>query len=272
MQEDERSYIGCPSLRHGGNKPGTRWSRRPTRGVRGGGGSVRPSAISAAGRAVRPAAELPGLLPRSWPSPSSPSSRSISSTASRSASAPGHIAATALWMDGPHHEQPTESGVRPDLRADPHRRSRHTSATRTRWRSTGSTCCRSMSARTSSGNPPFGGGEFHWLKQRAQVHRVAALGGSGGTLDYVTAWFIRAGASVRHTQPDGGTPPGIGFVETNSRTRGLARRPARCELATEVRYGRTGTRARSGPREIARLRPRKSRTPPLRARGRSTGD
>ena len=77
-----------------------------------------------------------------------------------------------------------------------------------------------MSARTSSGNPPFGGAEFPSLEQRAQVHRVAALGGSGETLDYVTAWFIRAGASVRQTQPDGGTPPGIGFVATNSITQG----------------------------------------------------
>ena len=45
--------------------------------------------------------------------------------------------------------------------------------------------------------PPFGGPEFESLEQRAQVHRVAALSGSGGTLDYVTAWFIPAGASAR---------------------------------------------------------------------------
>ena len=40
------------------------------------------------------------------------------------------------------------------------------------------------------GNPPFGGAKYQSPEQRAQVRRVAALGGCGGTLDYVTAWFI----------------------------------------------------------------------------------
>ncbi len=70
------------------------------------------------------------------------------------------------------------------------------------------------------GNPPFGGAKFQSPEQRAQVRRVAALGGSGGTLDYVAAWFIRAGDYVRRTQPDGGAPPRIGFVATNSITQG----------------------------------------------------
>ena len=71
------------------------------------------------------------------------------------------------------------------------------------------------------GNPPFGGAKFQSREQRAQVRRVAALGGSGGTLDYVTAWFIRAGDYVRRAQlPDGVTPPRIGFVATNSITQG----------------------------------------------------
>ena len=43
------------------------------------------------------------------------------------------------------------------------------------------------------GNPPFGGAKFQSAEQRAQVRRIAALGKSGGTLDYVTAWFITAG-------------------------------------------------------------------------------
>ena len=43
------------------------------------------------------------------------------------------------------------------------------------------------------GNPPFAGAKFQSELQRAQVRRIAGLGGSGGTLDYVTAWFIRAG-------------------------------------------------------------------------------
>ena len=71
------------------------------------------------------------------------------------------------------------------------------------------------------GNPPFGGAKFQSPEQRAQVRRVADLGGSGGTLDYVTAWFIRAGDYVRRAQPpDGARPPRIGFVATNSITQG----------------------------------------------------
>ena len=46
-------------------------------------------------------------------------------------------------------------------------------------------------------------------------------GGSGGTLDYVTAWFIRAGDYVRMAQSTGASPPPrIGFVATNSITQG----------------------------------------------------
>ncbi len=37
------------------------------------------------------------------------------------------------------------------------------------------------------GNPPFVGAKYQTSAQRAQVHRVAALGKSGGTLDYVAA-------------------------------------------------------------------------------------
>ena len=64
------------------------------------------------------------------------------------------------------------------------------------------------------GNPPFGGAKFQDTAQRAQVRRIAALGKMGGTLDYVTAWFIRAG---RYVQRD---PARIGFVATNSITQG----------------------------------------------------
>jgi hypothetical protein len=47
------------------------------------------------------------------------------------------------------------------------------------------------------GNPPFVGAKLQSEKQRSQVHTLAQLGGSGGTLDYVAAWFIKAGAYVR---------------------------------------------------------------------------
>ncbi len=69
------------------------------------------------------------------------------------------------------------------------------------------------------GNPPFGGAKFQSPEQRAQVRRIAALGGTGGTLDYVTAWFLRAGEYVGKSGPPGGRAR-IGFVATNSITQG----------------------------------------------------
>ena len=60
------------------------------------------------------------------------------------------------------------------------------------------------------GNPPFIGAKKQSPEQRAQVHRVTGLGGSGGTLDYVAAWFVKAGAYI------GGRNTGMGFVATNS--------------------------------------------------------
>jgi hypothetical protein len=95
------------------------------------------------------------------------------------------------------------------------------------------------------GNPPFVGAKLQSEKQRAQVRTLARLGGSGGTLDYVAAWFIKAGeyvrgaGSIRHSRESGdpaepdnsgapafagatkeGTSPRIAFVATNSITQG----------------------------------------------------
>ena len=64
------------------------------------------------------------------------------------------------------------------------------------------------------GNPPFVGAKFQTVAQRAQVRRIAALGKTGGTLDYVTAWFIKAGEYVQSGNAR------IGFVATNSITQG----------------------------------------------------
>jgi len=64
------------------------------------------------------------------------------------------------------------------------------------------------------GNPPFGGSKYQSNEQRAQVRRIAQLGGSGGTLDYVTAWFIKAGEYLRLSAAK------IGFVAINSITQG----------------------------------------------------
>ena len=64
------------------------------------------------------------------------------------------------------------------------------------------------------GNPPFVGAKFQTPAQRAQVRQIADLGKSGGTLDYVTAWFIRAGEYLQRSATR------IGFVATNSITQG----------------------------------------------------
>ena len=47
------------------------------------------------------------------------------------------------------------------------------------------------------GNPPFVGAKLQTPEQRAQVQEIATLGKSGGTLDYVCAWFIGGGGVCR---------------------------------------------------------------------------
>ena len=64
------------------------------------------------------------------------------------------------------------------------------------------------------GNPPFVGAKYQTVEQRARVRRIAALGKTGGTLDYVAAWFVKAGEYVRTGSA------WIGFVATNSITQG----------------------------------------------------
>lgn len=61
------------------------------------------------------------------------------------------------------------------------------------------------------GNPPFVGAKYQKTYQRTQVRRIANLGRSGGTLDYVTAWFIKAGEYIQKAPS-----ARIGFVATNS--------------------------------------------------------
>jgi hypothetical protein len=67
------------------------------------------------------------------------------------------------------------------------------------------------------GNPPFLGAKIQSGAQRAQVHRIADLGKKKGTLDFVTCWFLKAGAYVNQSSL---SPIGIGFVSTNSITQG----------------------------------------------------
>ena len=102
------------------------------------------------------------------------------------------------------------------------------------------------------GNPPFIGAKYQSAEQRQRVREIADLGGSGGTLDFVAAWFLKAGEYVNASGPSpsaeglgwgkpqedaplakspppasplkerGGTahPIRIGFVATNSITQG----------------------------------------------------
>jgi hypothetical protein len=80
------------------------------------------------------------------------------------------------------------------------------------------------------GNPPFVGAKFQTAEQREQVRRIAALGRSGGTLDFVAAWFLKAGDYVARAalpfplvgegQGGGRSAPRVAFVSTNSITQG----------------------------------------------------
>ena len=67
------------------------------------------------------------------------------------------------------------------------------------------------------GNPPFIGAKYQSKDQRRQVRDIADMGKKAGTLDYVAAWFLKAGAYVNQ---GGSDPAQIAFVSTNSITQG----------------------------------------------------
>ena len=126
---------------------------------------------------------------------------------------PARIAETALWMMDHimNNRLSLEFGqtyVRIPLETSPH--IVHGDALETDW----SDLLSPDECSFVFGNPPFGGSKFQSQAQRAQVRRIADLGGAGGTLDYVTAWFIKAGEYAD------GTGIRIGFVATNSITQG----------------------------------------------------
>ena len=126
---------------------------------------------------------------------------------------PVRIAETALWMMDHimNNRLSLEFGqtyARIPLETSPH--ILHADALETDW----SELLRPEDCAFVFGNPPFGGAKFQSKAHRAQVRRIADLGGSGGTLDYVTAWFMKAGEYAR------GTGIRIGFVATNSITQG----------------------------------------------------
>ncbi|MCY3729063.1 MAG: N-6 DNA methylase [Nitrospira sp.] len=126
---------------------------------------------------------------------------------------PARIAETALWMmDHIMNNRLSlefgQSHVRIPLEDAPH--ILNADALETDW----ADLLPSENCSFVFGNPPFAGAKFQTEEQRAQVRRIAALGKNGGTLDYVTAWFIEAGEYVQK-----GTAR-VGFVATNSITQG----------------------------------------------------
>ncbi len=126
---------------------------------------------------------------------------------------PVRIAETALWMMDHimNNRLSLEFGqffARIPLEKSPH--IRHGDALEIDW----ADLLPSSDCSFVLGNPPFVGAKFQTTKQRTQVRRIAALGGSGGTLDYVSAWFIKAGEYIKRGNAR------IGFVATNSITQG----------------------------------------------------
>ena len=126
---------------------------------------------------------------------------------------PAHIAEVALWMMDHimNNRLSLEFGqtyARIPLEKSPH--IRQADALEFNW----SELLRPEECSYVLGNPPFVGAKFQSPEQREKVRNIAALGKSGGTLDYVTAWFIKAGEYVKKSTAR------IGFVATNSITQG----------------------------------------------------
>ncbi len=126
---------------------------------------------------------------------------------------PTHIAETALWMMDHimNNRLSLEFGqtfVRIPLTQSPH--ILHADALETDWASL-------LSPEECSyvfGNPPFSGQSYQSKEQREQMRRLTnPHGRTASPLDYVGAWFLKAGVYVT-----GETR--IGFVSTNSITQG----------------------------------------------------
>jgi N-6 DNA Methylase len=144
---------------------------------------------------------------------------------------PALIAEVAMWMMDHimNNQLSLEFGqtfIRIPLKKSPH--IKHADALETDWNTL-------LLARDCSyvlGNPPFIGAKYQSDIQRQQVRNISTLGGSGGTLDYVCAWFLKAGAYINQPSPalragegaqraDEGYPrTKIAFVSTNSITQG----------------------------------------------------
>ena len=126
---------------------------------------------------------------------------------------PTHIAETALWMMDHimNNRLSLEFGqtfVRIPLTQSPH--ILHADALETDWAS----LLPPEECSYVFGNPPFGGQSYQSKEQREQMRRLTnPRGRTASPLDYVGAWFLKAGVYVT-----GETR--IGFVSTNSITQG----------------------------------------------------
>ncbi len=126
---------------------------------------------------------------------------------------PAHIAETALWMMD--HIMNTrlslefgQTFVRIPLTHSPH--ILHADALATDW----AALLPPEGCSYVFGNPPFGGQSYQSKEQREQMRRLTnPHGRTASPLDYVGAWFLKAGAYVT-----GKTR--LGFVSTNSITQG----------------------------------------------------
>jgi hypothetical protein len=126
---------------------------------------------------------------------------------------PALIAEVALWMMDHimNNKLSIEFGehyARIPLKASPH--IHHTDALEIDWASV----LRPEDCSYLLGNPPFGGFVFRSEGRQTQMAEVQRIAGAGGRIDYVVAWFLKAGAYLQK-----GTAK-IGFVATNSITQG----------------------------------------------------
>ncbi len=126
---------------------------------------------------------------------------------------PARVAETALWMMDHimNNRLSLEFGqtyARIPLKKSPH--IHHGDALEVDW----AEFCPPQQCSYVFGNPPYLGAKVQTPEQRMQVRRIAALGGTGGSLDYVSAWFIKAGEYIQKSSAR------IGFVATNSITQG----------------------------------------------------
>lgn len=133
---------------------------------------------------------------------------------------PARIAEVAMWMadhlaNNEYNEAFQGNSARIPLKDSPH--ILHADALDTDW----STLIPPERLHYIMGNPPFVGAKFQTPEQRAQVRAIAALGGSGGTLDFVAAWFIKASQTLTPLPGfQGNKRIRVAFVATNSITQG----------------------------------------------------